>query len=212
MLDETEKNKEIWSKMAGLYASTFMPLDTYNSTYDAFCKAVKTPHAKILELGCGPGIITNYLKTHRPDFYITATDMAPGMIAVAKELTPEVTFLVMDARHLPTLNKKYEGIVCGFCLPYLDETEVKTLLKDSSLHLEADGILYLSMIEGKYANSGDVYSSTGEFSLFVHQYEESFIIDQANFNGLALLEATRFYYSKKNGDKEVHWVGLFKKS
>jgi hypothetical protein len=42
----------------------------------------------------------------------------------------------------------YDGIVCGFCLPYLSQDECLQLMKDSYHLLNENGMIYLSFVEG----------------------------------------------------------------
>src|SRR5688572_20967975 len=131
---------QTWNKIAGIYQDKFMDLDLYNDTYDAFCNLIGKPNAAIFEIGCGPGNITKYLLTKRPDFKIEAIDVAPNMIELAKENNPTADFNVMDCREIDTLTKTYDGIICGFCLPYLSKDDVAKLIQDSANLLSGGGI------------------------------------------------------------------------
>jgi trans-aconitate methyltransferase len=53
---------------------------------------------KILEIGCGPGNLTKYLLSKRPDFDILGIDIAPNMIEFAGKSNPTASFAVMDSR------------------------------------------------------------------------------------------------------------------
>ena len=123
-MDDQENDKymitfETWNKVASIYQDKFMDLDIYNDTYDFFCSAIIGNHPRILEIGCGPGNITRYLQTKRQDFQIDATDMAPNMIDLATKNNPTVACYILDAKNIETLETKFDGIMCGFCLPYL---------------------------------------------------------------------------------------------
>ncbi len=118
-MDRYKETFETWNKIASIYQDRFMDLDLYNDTYDYICNSVTKPNAKLLEIGCGPGNITKYLLTQRPDFDILGIDIAPNMIELAKKNNPSANFVVMDSRQINSLDKKYDGIIVGFCLPYL---------------------------------------------------------------------------------------------
>ena len=78
-----KRNKETfetWNKIALLYQNKFMDFELYNETYDFICNSIIKEKAKILEIGCGPGNITKYLLSKRPDFNIYGIDIAPNMI------------------------------------------------------------------------------------------------------------------------------------
>jgi len=70
--------------VASSYEDKFMDFDLYNDTYDFFTEQITTNNPKILEIGCGPGNITKYVLGKRPDLKLTAIDIAPNMIKLAK--------------------------------------------------------------------------------------------------------------------------------
>ncbi len=200
-----------WDKIASLYQDKFMDLDLYNDTYDVFCHQVSKPNAEILEIGCGPGNITKYLVTNRPDFKVIATDVAPSMIALAKENNPTVDFEVRDCREIDKINYKYDGIICGFCIPYISKEDCSKLIKDSRQLLAKDGILYLSTIEGDYSASGYEYGSTGD-KTYVYYYPESFFEKELLKNNFELLELININYPKTKDTYQTHMIILAKRN
>ena len=173
-MDNYKVTFETWNKVATLYQEKFMDLDLYNDTFDLFCSKIKKMNAKILEVGCGPGNIARYISSQNPGFRIEGIDVAPNMIQLAKENNPTAGFKVMDCRKTDQLQSKYDAIICGFCLPYLDKNEVSKFLIKCSLLLNKNGLLYISVIEGNYNNSGFEYASTGDKS-YVYYYQEDFL-------------------------------------
>ena len=103
-MDRYKETFETWNKMASLYQVKFMDLDLYNDSYDIICKSITKKGASILEIGCGPGNITRYLLSQRPDYNILGIDIAPNMIALAQKNNPTAKFKVMDCRRIGELN------------------------------------------------------------------------------------------------------------
>jgi trans-aconitate methyltransferase len=146
-----KRNKETfetWNKIALLYQNKFMDFELYNETYDFICNSIIKEKAKILEIGCGPGNITKYLLSKRPDFNIYGIDIAPNMIELAKKNNPTADFKVMDSRQISEIKTKFDGIICGFCLPYLSQIESSKLIYDSYNLLTDNGLIYISFVEG----------------------------------------------------------------
>ncbi|AUS07117.1 class I SAM-dependent methyltransferase [Pseudotamlana carrageenivorans] len=114
-----------WDKMAQLYEAKFMKEELYNASYDYFCTRISSPRAKIMDVGCGPGNITQYLLKKHPTYEVLGVDIAPNMIALAEKNNPMAQFITMDIRLIGELTHKYHGIICGFCLPYLSEEECR---------------------------------------------------------------------------------------
>lgn len=172
-----------FNKQAVRYQEKYMHLDLYNDTYDTFCTLVEKPGASILELACGPGNITKYLLAKRPDFKILATDMAPNMLELAKVNCPGAEFELMDCRDIDKITASYDAIVCGFVLPYLSKEDIKKLIKDSYSLLNTGGIIYLSTMEGNYADSGYRTSSDGNDQAFIYYHQQDYIQEQLLKNG-----------------------------
>ncbi len=171
-MDHYKETAQTWNKLANIYQDKFMDLDLYNETYDFFCDKIKKENASVLEIGCGPGNITRYLLSKRADFNIFATDVAPNMIELARQNCPQATFDVMDARDIGQLNEKYDGIVCGFCLPFLTPEDVEKLISDSAVLLNDNGIIYISFMDDDPEKSDFKTGSTGDKVFFhFHQLE-----------------------------------------
>ncbi len=88
------------------------------------------------------------------------------MIELAKVNNPTAGFKVMDCRKIEKLQRKFDGIVCGFCFPYLSEFDCSKLIKDCHNLLKGNGVLYISFVEGDYVKSGFLTRSSGDRTFF----------------------------------------------
>ena len=149
-----------------------MDLSVYNSTYDQLISSLPATDARILELGCGPGNITRYLLKQSPGYQILDTDIAPNMVALARQNNPTARFEVMDVRDVGALNERFDAIVAGFCIPYLTPDECDHLITDCATLLTTGGILYLSFVEGDPAESGFKSSNMGRVFFNYHRLVE----------------------------------------
>lgn len=208
-MDKYKITFQTWNKIADLYQEKFMDSTLYNDSYAAFCKVIPTTAAKILEIGCGPGNITRYLIQQRPDFQLTAIDIAPNMLALAKKNVPKAKLLEMDARNIHTLNEKFDGICCGFCLPYLSKDDCLKLLQDSFNLLSSNGLLYLSFIEGNYNDSGYEQGSSGD-QVFVYYHSSSQIKAALKQFHFEILQISSLDYPK-GGTQQQHIIFIAKK-
>lgn len=187
-----------------------MELDLYNNTYDFICNSIPKEKAKLLEIGCGPGNITKYLLSQRPDFDIYGIDIAPNMIALAKKNNPTASFAVMDSRLIDKLEAKYDGIVCGFCLPYLSPTDSSKLITDCYNLLNDNGLLYISFVEGEPSKSGFQVGSSGDRSYFYfHDLNE--LKRQFTDNKFVELKIVKVEYKKSAFETDLHTVLTAKK-
>jgi cyclopropane fatty-acyl-phospholipid synthase-like methyltransferase len=211
MKDYYEDNFQTWNKLATAYQERFMDDDLYNDTYDRFCELIQKTNASVFEIGCGPGNLTKYLLAQRPDFKIEAIDVAPNMIALAKQNNPAADCKVMDCREIGKLDSKYDAIICGFCLPYLTKDDCAKLISDASLLLNEGGIFYLSAIEDDYEKSGFETSSDGQNKLFVYYHKENFLREELHANGFSRIETMRKSFSKKDGSVQTHLILIAQK-
>jgi cyclopropane fatty-acyl-phospholipid synthase-like methyltransferase len=164
--------EEIFNRYANAYQERFMDLDLYNDTYDALNSLLK-PNAKVLEVGCGPANISRYLLSKRPDLKITGIDIAENMIDLAKQNCPSASFEIIDCRDISSFNEKFDVVICGFCIPYLNMEEVMKLISDSRKLLSDHGVLYLSVIEDSYEKSSYQKSSDGKDGCMIYFYTEA---------------------------------------
>jgi 2-polyprenyl-3-methyl-5-hydroxy-6-metoxy-1,4-benzoquinol methylase len=186
-MNNYQKTFETWDKVAALYQYKFMDLDLYNDSYLKFCALVTKINATIFEIGCGPGNITKHLIARRPDFQIYAIDVSPNMIQLAKANNPTANFSVMDCREIGSLTLKFDGIISGFCMPYLSKEDNSKFIRNCASLLEPGGIFYFSTIKGNYNDSGFVTASTGDQS-YVYYYDEEYLQNELIKNNFETIE------------------------
>jgi ubiquinone/menaquinone biosynthesis C-methylase UbiE len=190
----------VFNAWAQGYNEAFMDTSLYHASFDLFCDAIAPPKAEVLELACGPGNITRYLLTKRPDLRILGTDLAPNMLELARKNNPGASFQLMDARKVHSLGRTFDGIMCGFCLPYLTPHETTALIQDASEVLRPGGVLYLSTMEDDPARSGFKPSSTGQGeSAYIQYYEGRFLTQTLEANGFTVLHLDRKAYAGRDG-------------
>ena len=209
-MDHYKNTFQIWNQLASKYEDKFMDLDLYNDTYDFFCEQIKKSNATIFEIGCGPGNITKYLLSKRPDFKITATDVAPNMVESAQRNNPSAICKVMDCREMDTVTEKFDGVVCGFCMPYLSKEDCQKLIADSARVLNDSGVIYFSAIEGDYEKSNYETSSDGQNTMFVYLHQEDYLRGFLLQNGFEIIAIERKTYPK-NDQVGIHLILIAKK-
>lgn len=174
----------MFNKFAGSYQEKYMDVGLYEKSLLKFL--AKLPDdARILDVGCGPGNISAYLRQQKPQLQVLGIDAAENMIELARKNIPQAEFRVMDIREIEKIKQSFDAVVCGFCLPYLSEKETVKLIHTSASLLNKNGIIYLSTMEGDYSLSGYQPSSSGEEKLFIHFYKSTQlqkILNDAGFN------------------------------
>ena len=209
-MDKYKETFQTWNKIASIYEDKFMDLDLYNDSYEFFSELITKRNPSILEIGCGPGNITKYLLDKRPDFKITATDIAPNMIALAKKNNIPANFKVLDSRDIGELNMEYNAIIAGFCIPYLSKEDCSKLIKDSSNILADNGVIYLSFVEGDYDSSSYQSGSSGDRVFFYYHNLNGFK-KELEINGFELVEIMHKKFEKADKSEEIHTILIAKK-
>lgn len=208
-MDQYKETFDTWNKIAELYQDKFMKLDLYNDTYDFFCDAIAKPNAKLLEIGCGPGNITKYLLNKKADFDILGIDIAPNMIELAKKNNPSADFAVMDTREINTFTTKFDGIIAGFCVPYLSQTECEGLICNSYELLNNNGVIYLSFVEGNDKDSGFKEGNAGRVYFYYHNLDD--LKDQLLKLKFQKIEIFSVAYKRSEIETEIHTILIAKK-
>jgi 2-polyprenyl-3-methyl-5-hydroxy-6-metoxy-1,4-benzoquinol methylase len=208
-MNRKEEN-QVWNKFASQYEEKFMSLELYDPAYEFFLKALGKKSARVLDIGCGPGNISRYLLNRNPDLKITGIDYSDEMIKLASANIPEGNFMVMDCREISGFSIPFDGIVCGFVVPYLTVAEMTRFVVMLDSLLAGKGILFISFVEGSPQASGPVTGSTGD-SLYFHYHDPESIIKVLTINNMRLINEFRFSYTGRKNTTETHTVFLAEK-
>ena len=95
---------------------------------------------RILELGCGTGILTVMVQEEYPDAEITGIDLSPEMlkVAAAKPGLERVRFIAQDLRDAwPT--GRYDAIVTSLCLHHVSKEDRATVARRALMTLSPGG-------------------------------------------------------------------------
>lgn len=201
---------EVFDERANSYQEKYMDVSMYAESLDLFCNLISKPNAELLELACGPGNITKYLLNKRSDYKILSTDLSPKMIELGKINNPNAEFQLMDCRDIGFIQKKYDGIMCGFCLPYLSKDETILLIINSSKVLKSEGLIYLSTMEDDYSKSGIQTSSFGD-KCMMYYHQADYLVDQLEKSDFEVISLKRKNNSNANGTKVIDLIILAKK-
>jgi SAM-dependent methyltransferase len=95
---------------------------------------------RILEIGCGAGMDTQYLS--RAGFQVTATDFSSRALAMVRERLPEVPLLLHDTREpFPYAADSFDMVLGSLSLHYFDEETTLDILGEIRRMLKPKGLL-----------------------------------------------------------------------
>ena len=202
-----------FDEFAGEFAQRFMNVDSYLDSIDRFCSLIGSNKPRILELGCGPGNVTRALKNRLPESEITAIDLAPRMIEIARNYLPEVDFRVMDVREIFSIPEKFDAVLCAFCLPFLSKTDAQKLIADCAEKLNSGGILYLSTMEGDESQAGfEATSFSGNAEIYFNYHQQQDLEQAMQKAGFEIVQAKLQDYLEPDGTllTDMIFIGLKK--
>ncbi len=109
--------------------------------YGAVTDAFPEQSERVLELGCGTGILTARIRRIHPDTAVICIDNSEAMLAAARQ-KPEldgVTLTRGDIRE-PWPDGPFDAVVSTFCLLALEPDEQRTVLKRAYDMLRPGGV------------------------------------------------------------------------
>ena len=196
-----------FDEFAEEYASRFDNVSGYLDQLSWFVSQVKTTSPAILELACGPGNVTKFLKNHFPESRILAVDLAPKMIELAQKALPEVDFRVMDVRDISVISEKFDVVMCSFCLPFLSRADAAKLIADCSSLLNKGGVVYFSTMEGDETRAGfEATSFSGEAEVFFNYHREADLQEAFEKAGFKVDRLDRQEYIEPDGSVTIDMI------
>jgi cyclopropane fatty-acyl-phospholipid synthase-like methyltransferase len=200
-MNKPENTEHIFDSFAQAYEEQYMDQEAYSYSLDYFGKYLN-PDARMLDIGCGPGTISVYLQKKIPELRIFGIDLSRNMLELAKKNIPSGEFRKMDCRDLNRLEESFDAIVCGFCLPYLSQTEVDDLLQNAAALLNNKGSIYLStMATDSYKSLWVGPSQGGEQRLLTHYHEADILRKTLEKNNFDIFYEERMDEQEREGTK-----------
>lgn len=148
--DRQDIIKNAYNKAAKAYADKCFyelydkPLD--KKLYDLFFERVVNKGV-VLEIGCGPGEVSNYLKMKGID--IIGLDISEKMIEIAKQLNPFIDFRIGNVFNLKFNDNSVAGIVAPYLIVNFKLNDVLKAFSEIHRVLIEKGQLLISFHSGK---------------------------------------------------------------
>jgi ubiquinone/menaquinone biosynthesis C-methylase UbiE len=120
------------------------PLD--KKLYDLFFERVVNK-GSVIEIGCGPGEISNYLKMKGLD--IIGLDLSDKMIEIAIQLNPFIDFRIGDVFDLKFQDNSVAGIVAPYLIVNFKLDDILKAFSEIHRVLVNNGQLLISFYSGK---------------------------------------------------------------
>lgn len=158
---------------------------------------------QVLEVGCGFGTDTRFLL--RAGFAVTATDISPAGLSIARSIAGEATFLLHDSQErFPLPDHSFDLIVASLSLHYFDAATTKQIVSDLYRLLRPKGLVLYRMNSQSDPRAGAPSREQDRFYYTEAMCRTAF----TGWESLALVELTVDYL----GHPKTLWEGLVRKS
>ena len=185
-----------YDRSAGDFEKSIAQLNNYNITYDYLSNLLQDNY-NILDLACGPANISKYL-LKKNKLNITGFDLSEEMLKIAKINIPDGNFFKKSIIDF-NINDKFEAVIIGFGLPYLNQDQLSSCIKNSYKALRGNGIIYISFMDGdKEGFEKPSFNKNIKIYLYYHKKEK--IIDLLRKTGFSILKTWKIDYLEENGN------------
>ncbi len=105
-------NADSYARFMGRFSEPLAPL---------FADVVDVPEGRVLDVGCGPGVLTAELVDRYGAGRVDAIDPTPGFVAAARERLPEVDVRQGTAEELPYADDSYAAAFAQLVVHFMKE-------------------------------------------------------------------------------------------
>lgn len=161
------------------------------------------PELNFLELGPGNGEIVAYFE--KKGSKTTAIEIAPKMIALAKEIAPKTKFIQGDI--LTTkLPQKFDAIYAGAIIHLFPKCDALIVLKRIWEWLEINGILFINTTISNNSTEGFLKKEDSQIQIFRYRkkWQESEFIDALKECNFEIIDSV----FTDETDRNKKWIGL----
>jgi ubiquinone/menaquinone biosynthesis C-methylase UbiE len=144
-----DKNKiiRLYSEFSSQFDKKIGSLKSYDESYTHFVvNAERKKH--LLDLACGPGNVSSFIKTLEPNIEITCVDLSNEMLKIARDKIGEGDFYTSDILNIDIPYKKYDLITCAFGIPYIKSSEVEKFANEVNRFSQKGTAVYISCMSG----------------------------------------------------------------
>ncbi|MCG5438274.1 class I SAM-dependent methyltransferase [Micromonospora foliorum] len=139
---ETDTVRQAYTSVAELYIELFGTSQQVDANDLALIRRhLGSRPGRVLDLGCGPGHLTGYLRELGVD--AVGIDLVPEFIAHARAAHPSVEFHLGSLERLDVADESIDGILAWYSLIHLPPQELDGVLKEFRRVLTPAGRLVL---------------------------------------------------------------------
>ncbi|MBK6527929.1 MAG: class I SAM-dependent methyltransferase [Crocinitomicaceae bacterium] len=129
------------------------------------------------------------------------------MLELARINNPSATFELMDCRDILKPAKKFDGLVFGFCFPYISKEDALQIISDAKKVLTEKGIIYISTMEDDYSKSDFKLPSSGVGpAAYIYYHQADYLTAALIENDFEILDLSRVDYPQPAGPPTIDLI------
>jgi SAM-dependent methyltransferase len=101
---------------------------------------------EVCDMGCGPGHVSRYL--HDADATVFGLDLSPRMVEIARQLNPDLSFLVGNMMDLNLPDGLLAGIAAFYAVVNIPEESLPLVFREMKRVLQPGGLILLAFHVG----------------------------------------------------------------
>lgn len=204
-------DKNIVAKFYSKYSTQFDEkigsLKNYDESYDDFVSGAKQK-TNLLDLACGPGNVSAFIKKMQPDIEICCVDLSEDMLEIAKNKIEDGEFYKADILDITIPKRKYDLIVCAFGLPYIESDKISTFVKEVNRFSKKGTAIYISCMAGNLIEE-EPMSFAENSTILVQRHKKEDIIKCFQLFEFELANYKTIDYSEPDGSIPTDMVFNF---
>ena len=198
-MDPVDKTVKIYDQIADEWSKRYGKLSFMRDFADMFIDYLGGK--KILDIGCGPGRDAKYFNDH--GFHVIGIDLSEKFLEIAKETAPETELRKMDFRNIDFPDDFFDGVWVSASFFHIPKDDIKETFRHISRVIKKNGILYLSVLEGRGQQYLEMEFGTGRFFKFYSKEEIKEILNHFGF------EIINIYPSFGQTNLYREWINVF---
>lgn len=181
-----ETVRQAYASVAGLYIGLFGTREQVHADDLAFIgRHLGERDGPVLDLGCGPGHLTGYLRSLGVD--AAGVDLVPEFIAHARAVHPDGDYRVGSMARLDVADHSVAGILAWYSLIHLPPDDIDDVLAEFRRALVPGGALVVGMFDNENA-AGDGVESFDHKVVTAYRWSLDTLAERLGKAGFAEIE------------------------
>ncbi|MEN8907283.1 MAG: methyltransferase domain-containing protein [Clostridiales bacterium] len=161
-------------------------------------------YGKVLDIGCGPGHISNYL--FKIGCNVQGVDISKGMINVANKLFKGIKFNIGDMFAIDERDNYFDGVCSFYSIVNFSYENLDKVIKEYKRILKNNGLLFIAFHVGNEKLTADNFLDSN-ISLDFYMHDLDKIVDLLKNNNFEISEAIiRYPYKSEHGTRRAYII------